>query len=434
MEINSQLILAIFASLVAAYIIYTVNKKTGKRSMATLAALVLGLGIGIIFKGNIPFLKAVGKGYMSLIKMIVIPLVMTSIITSLVRFKNIETLKSIGFKAVAFLLGTTGIAAAIGIVIGKLFNVGEGVVFTGAADFTAKEIPALTDVFLGFIPENVIASIANGKIIPVVVFSIFVAIALVVEDNKNPEKIKAFKDFILATYEITMNITRTVLKFIPYGVFGLIATAASNNGLDTILSLATVVAAVYVACILQILFIHTPLVSVVARKNPVQFFKDVFPAMLLAFTSQSSYGTLPVTIDSLINRAKVRDEVATFTASLGSTMGMNACGGLYPAIVAIFVAKVFNIDLSMYHYILIIATTIVGSIGIAGVPGAATMSTTVVLTVAGLPLEGMAMVMAVDSIIDMARTSTNVTGTMVTAVVVDELDKRKEARKKAAIA
>lgn len=434
MEINSQLILAIFASLVAAYIIYTVNKKTGKRSMATLAALVLGLGIGIIFKGNIPFLKAVGKGYMSLIKMIVIPLVMTSIITSLVRFKNIETLKSIGFKAVAFLLGTTGIAAAIGIVIGKLFNVGEGVVFTGAADFTAKKIPALTDVFLGFIPENVIASIANGKIIPVVVFSIFVAIALVVEDNKNPEKIKAFKDFILATYEITMNITRTVLKFIPYGVFGLIATAASNNGLDTILSLATVVAAVYVACILQILFIHTPLVSVVARKNPVQFFKDVFPAMLLAFTSQSSYGTLPVTIDSLINRAKVRDEVATFTASLGSTMGMNACGGLYPAIVAIFVAKVFNIDLSMYHYILIIATTIVGSIGIAGVPGAATMSTTVVLTVAGLPLEGMAMVMAVDSIIDMARTSTNVTGTMVTAVVVDELDKRKEARKKAAIA
>ena len=192
-----------------------------------------------------------------------------------------------------------------------------------------------------------------------------------------------------------MNITRTVLKFIPYGVFGLIATAASNNGLDTILSLATVVAAVYVACILQILFIHTPLVSVVARKNPVQFFKDVFPAMLLAFTSQSSYGTLPVTIDSLINRAKVRDEVATFTASLGSTMGMNACGGLYPAIVAIFVAKVFNIDLSMYHYILIIATTIVGSIGIAGVPEAATMSATVVLTVAGLPLEGMAMVMAI---------------------------------------
>lgn len=428
MDINIQLILAIIASLAAAYVIYVVNKKTGKRSIATLVALALGLIIGIVFKGNIPFLKVVGKGYMSLIKMVVIPLVMTSIITSLVRFKNIETLKSIGFKSVGLLLGTTGIAAAIGIIIGKLFNLGEGFVFTGAGDFTAREIPALTDVILGFLPSNVIGSIVDGQIIPVVVFSIFVAIALVIEDNNNPDKIKAFKDFILATYEIVMSITRIVLKFIPYGVFGLIAIAASNNGLDTILSLATVVAAVYIACILQILLVHTPLISVVARRNPIKFFGDIFPAMLLAFTSQSSYGTLPVTIDSLINRAKVKDEVASFTASLGSTMGMNACGGLYPAIVAIFVAKVFNIDLTMYHYILIIATTIVGSIGIAGVPGAATMSTTVVLSVLGLPLEGMAMVMAVDAVIDMARTATNVTGAAVSALVVDETEKRKEAK------
>jgi len=149
----------------------------------------------------------------------------------------------------------------------------------------------------------------------------------------------------------------------------------------------------------------------------------------MAFTSQSSYGTLPVTIKSLVEGAGVSENVASFVAPLGSTIGMNGCGGLYPAIVAIFVANVFNVDMTIYSYILIVLTTIISSIGIAGVPGAATMSTTVVLATLGLPIEGMAMVIAVDSIIDMMRTATNVTGSAVAALVVDETEKRKAARK-----
>jgi Na+/H+-dicarboxylate symporter len=158
----------------------------------------------------------------------------------------------------------------------------------------------------------------------------------------------------------------------------------------------------------------------------LKFFKDIFPAQVVAFTSQSSYGNFTCNNKELSRKCKVSENIASFVAPLGSTIGMNACGGIYPAIVAIFVANVFNVDMTMYHYFLIVLTTIVSSIGIAGVPGAATMSTTVVLSTLGLPIEGMAMVMAVDAIIDMMRTATNVTGSAVAALVVDETEKRKE--------
>ena len=427
-NISINLILSVLVSLLAFYLIYLVKSKTNKFSFATLTALVLGLVIGVFFKDSASYLEVVGKGYISLIKMIVVPLVMVSIITSIVRLKNLDTLKAIGFKTLAILLGTTGVATAIGLVIGKAFNLGQGLSYVGVEGFKAREIPAFSKVILDFLPSNPIASIVNNQIIPVVIFSLFVAIALVIEDNKNPEKVKAFKDVILSAYELVLGITRIVLKFIPYGVFALIATAAAKNGLDTLKSLIAVILAVYIACLLQILLVHTPLVALVAKKNPLKFFKDIFPAQVVAFTSQSSYGTLPVTIKSLVENAKVSENIASFVAPLGSTIGMNACGGLYPAIVAVFVANVFNVDLTLYHYFIIIITTIISSIGIAGVPGAATISTTVVLSTAGLPIEGMAMVMAVDAVIDMMRTLTNVTGSAVTAVVVDETEKRKIAK------
>lgn len=426
---NINLTLSIILVVVAFYIIYLVKKKTNKFSYATLTGLGIGLILGSIFKKDILFMEVIGKGYISLIKMIVVPLVMVSIITSIVRLKNLDTLKTIGIKTLVILLGTTGIASLIGIIVAKLFNLGQGIQFVGAEDFTAREIPTFSKVILDFLPSNPVASIVNNQIIPIVIFSLFIAVALVIEDNNNPEKIKPFKDVILSAYELVLGITRIILKFIPYGVFALITTAAAENGIDTIKSLIFVVLAVYIACILQIVLVHSSLVAFVARKNPLKFFKDIAPAQVVAFTSQSSYGTLPVTIKSLTENAKVSETVASFVAPLGSTIGMNACGGLYPAIVAIFVANMFNMDLTMYHYFLIVMTTIISSIGIAGVPGSATMSTTVVLSTLGLPVEGMAMVIAVDAIIDMMRTLTNVTGASVAALVVDETEKRKLNKK-----
>ncbi|HAT4307563.1 TPA: dicarboxylate/amino acid:cation symporter [Clostridium perfringens] len=424
--INIKLILASVLSILATYAIYKIRKITNKFSFATLTALTLGVVLGIIFKENILFLDTVGKAYMSLIKMIVVPLVVTSLITSIVRLENLDTLKSIGLKTFTVLLGTTGAAALIGIIVASSLNLGQGLRFIGAENFKAREIPGFSKVLIDMLPSNPLAAIVENKIIPIVIFSMFVAIALVIEDNTNKEKAKPFKDFILSAYDIVLRITKMVLRIIPYGVFALIATAAAKNGMDTLMSLIWVILAVYIAAFLQFLFVYTPLISFVARMNPLKFFKGIFPAQVVAFTSQSSYGTLPVTIKSLVEGVGVSENIASFVAPLGSTIGLNGCGGFYPAIVAIFAANVFNVELTIYSYILIVLTAIISSIGIAGVPGSATMSTTVMLAALGLPIEALAMVIAVDSIIDMIRTATNVTGASVAALIVDQTEKRKE--------
>lgn len=431
--ININLILAILLSILATYAIYKIRKITNKFSFATLTALTLGVVLGIIFKENILFLDTVGKAYMSLIKMIVVPLVVTSLITSIVRLENLDTLKSIGLKTFTVLLGTTGAASFIGIIVASSLKLGQGLRFIGAENFKAREIPGFSKVLIDMLPSNPLAAIVENKIIPIVIFSMFIAIALVIEDNINKEKAKPFKDFILSAYDIVLRITKMVLRIIPYGVFALIATAAAKNGMDTLMSLIWVILAVYIAAFLQFLFVYTPLISFVARMNPLKFFKGIFPAQVVAFTSQSSYGTLPVTIKSLVEGVGVSENIASFVAPLGSTIGLNGCGGFYPAIVAIFAANVFNVELTIYSYILIVLTAIISSIGIAGVPGSATMSTTVMLAALGLPIEALAMVIAVDSIIDMIRTATNVTGASVAALVVDQTERRKEYKVEASV-
>ena len=424
-----KFILGIILSIGSLYVIYLVKKKTGKFSYATLTALGLGLTLGIIFKKDIIFLQTLGRGYMSLIKMIIVPLVSVSLITSVLRFKDIKKLKSIGTKTLIILLSTTGIGAFIGIVVAKAFSLGDGIIFEAVEGFVPREVPTLSQVIVDFLPSNPIAAIVDNKIIPIIIFSLFIAVALSIEDNKNPERVKPFKDFILATYDIVMRITKIVLQFIPYGIFGLIAAAAARNGIESMKSLLLVLVALYIACVIHMLIVHTPIVAFIARRNPIEFFKGIFPAQVVAFTSQSSYGTLPVTIKSLVENLGVSESVANFVAPLGSTVGMNACGGIYPAMVAIIVANVFGVKLNLYSYGLIIVTAIIASIGIAGVPGSATMATTVVLTTIGLPLEGIVITMAVDSVIDMMRTATNVTGSAVAAITVDALEKRKAAKK-----
>ena len=217
--INIKLILAIVLSILATYAIYKIRKITNKFSFATLTALTLGVVLGIIFKENILFLDTVGKAYMSLIKMIVVPLVVTSLITSIVRLENLDTLKSIGLKTFTVLLGTTGAAAFIGIIVASSLNLGQGLRFIGAENFKAREIPGFSKVLIDMLPSNPLAAIVENKIIPIVIFSMFIAIALVIEDNTNKEKAKPFKDFILSAYDIVLRITKMVLRIIPYGVF-----------------------------------------------------------------------------------------------------------------------------------------------------------------------------------------------------------------------
>jgi Na+/H+-dicarboxylate symporter len=297
-------------------------------------------------------------------------------------------------------------------------GVGSGIEFVKDASFKAREIPTFAKVLVDMVPTNPIAAMAEAKIIPVIVFSLFIAVAIVIEGSRKPETVKPFVDFINSFSKIMFRVTKMVIKLTPYGVLGLMASIAAENGLSTLLPLGKVIIAVYIGCLLQLVLVHGGLVAFVAKVNPVKFFKKVYPAQVVAFTTQSSYGTLPVTIKSLTNRVKISEKIASFVGPIGATIGMNACGGLYPAIVAVFVARMFNIELTMTHYIMLILATTLGSFGIAGVPGTASIAATVVLSTVGLPVEGLAMVLGVDVIIDMARTMTNVTGAMVTALLV----------------
>lgn len=420
MTFNIELVAAIVFAILALGLLWYLNKRKVSFSVRTLIGLGLGLIFGLTLKENSLIVEPIGKIYISLIRMVVIPLVMVSIINSISNFEDSSKLKSLGIRAMGMLLGTTAIAGIVGIIFGNIFSVGKGIVFEGAENFVPKEIPSFMDVFNDMLPTNPIKSMAEGQIIPVIIFALFIAFAIIMEEKKNKEKVVPFKAFINSFSTILMRITRIVLRLTPFGVFGLMTAVGSKNGVSTLMPLLTFVVAIYLALAFQILIIHSLFILIFKRRSPIKFFKGIWPAQVVAFTTQSSFGTLPVTIESLENNIGVSSSTASFVASLGSTVGMNGCGGVFPAIVAIFVANVFGIELTLTHYILMILTIVVGSVGIAGVPGAATMSTTLILTTLGLPIEGMAIILGVDAIIDMARTLTNVTGAGLAAYIVDK--------------
>ncbi|WP_083852772.1 dicarboxylate/amino acid:cation symporter [Caloramator australicus] len=385
--------------------------------------MTLGLISGIVLKNEENVFSLIGQTYISLIKMLVLPLIITSIITSINKFSNTDDLKRIAIKAISILMLTTAIATFIGLLVGNILNIGAGYNFINVPEFKAREIPKFTQVFLDMIPKNPVNEMANGKIIPVIIFSILIAISLAIEGEKNMDSIKIVREFFIQLNRVISRLTKIVISLTPYGVYGLIASISTQYGIATLLPLIRFIIAVYVACLLQIAIVHTGIVAFVAKVNPLKFFKKIYPAQVVAFSTQSSFGTLPVTIKSLTEGVGISEKIANFVAPIGATAGMNACGGIYPALVAIFVANMFNKDLSINHYLILIATTTLSSIGIAGVPGTASLAATVVLASLGLPIEGLAMLLGVDVIVDMARTMTNVTGASVSALVVASSEK-----------
>ena len=420
-----------YVSLLAAFpilgFIYFLKNTKISFGLRVLTSMVLGIAFGAIFKKDAVLIEPIGMTFVKLIKMLVIPLVVTSLISSITSFDNPEQFKKIGFKTIGLLILTTAIATIVGIFTATVMDLGSGVQFTNDAAFSAREIPNFITVFLDMVPSNPIKEIVDEKIIPIIIFSLFIAIAIVIEGSRKPEVVKPVKDFIDSFAQIMFRITNMVLQLTPYGVFSLMVSVSAKNGLSTLIPLAKVIIAMYIACAIHLIFIHGSLIAFVAKVNPIKFFKKLYPALVVAFTTRSSYGTLPVTIQTLTNKVKISEKISSFVAPLGASMGMNGGGGIYPALISIFVARIFNIHLNVSDYLLLVATTSFASIGIAGVPGAATIASTVVLSTLGLPIEGLAMLLGIDIVIDMIRTMTNVAGASVVALLVasseDEFDK-----------
>lgn len=382
-----------------------------------LLALILGLTAGHFLPQHaVDFIVPFGDAFLKLLKLVIIPLTFSTIVSSFAKLDNITLVKRLGTKTLLWFMITAVIAACVGIAIGTIFNPGSGLTLTQEiSSYTPRVIPSISGTFLDMVPGNLIGQIADGKVIPVIIFAIFFGLGLTSVGDKGITVRTFFEEFA----QVMFKITRKIVRLSPYGIFALLVPVGNQYGIETLLPLGKFIVAIYAACSVQ-LIIYGILLALFAKRNPISFFKQFWPAMITGFTTQSSLGTLPVTLETLVDRVKISERVAGFVAPLGATMKMDGCGAIYPAIVCILTAQIFGIDLSIQQYILIVITAAIATIGTAGVPGTASIMTTVVLTSVGLPLQGLALVIGIDKIIDMMRTMTNVTGAGVCATIVDK--------------
>ncbi|MFF2019566.1 dicarboxylate/amino acid:cation symporter [Paenibacillus sp. NPDC058177] len=408
-------------SIVVFGVLFLLARKRVGFGTRVIIGLLIGLVVGIVFQKLEFETKAIstfGSIYVSLIRMLVIPLVFVLVLNSIASLTNLEYLRKVGIKTFAWFLGTTGIASIIGLTVALLFNPGQGIQQEVPADFTAREIPTFSQVILDLVPSNPVNEAATGKVVPLLIFAVFLAVAIIKIGSKKPEAVKPVRDLIESLTLILHQVVKFIIRLTPYGVFALIAAITARYGWETLQELGSVIITSYVAMIIHFVLIFGGLVFFVAKVNPIKFFRKIYPTIAVAFTTRSSYATLPVNLEVITKRLHVSPRIASFIAPLGASVNFNACGGIWPAIVAVFTAQVFGINLTVTDYIVLVLVSIISSIGVAGVPGPAVISTTVVLTALGLPLEGIAIVAGVEALIDMGRTAVNATGTTVTALLV----------------
>ena len=277
----------------------------------------------------------------------------------------------------------------------------------------AKKAPPLIDTLLALIPTNPVDSLTKGDILQIIVFAIFLGISISLAGEKGKPVAAFFESFS----EVMFKMTEIVISFAPIGVFGLMAWVSASYGVDVLISLAKVIGCVYLACLFHMALTMGGGISLFARLNPIKFFKGVASAQTVAFTTTSSSGTLPITTSNTIHNLGVSKPIASFVLPLGATINMDGTA-IYQGICAVFVAQAFGIDLTFGNYLTIILTATLASIGTAGVPGAGLIMLSLVLASVNLPLEGIAIIAGIDRILDMARTTVNITGDAMTAVIV----------------
>lgn len=378
-----------------------------------LGAFVLGLVIGGVAPEVGVALKPLGDLFIKAIKMLVAPLIFCAIVSAITDLNDGKKLGRLGVKTVGLFMLTAIIASAIGLLLGSAIDMSPAQTLTQAAQ-TEKQIPSVSQVLLNFVPDNPFAALTEGNVLQIVVFAALVGIAI----QRLKVKGEALRKTIKSGADIMYEITRMVLQLTPLGVLGLMSWVIGEYGFSTLLPLAKFIGVIYLACFIHMVVVYGGLVRTAGGMPVRQFFKAIFDAQVVAFTTCSSFGSLPAAHRAVTERLGVSKDYASFVLPLGATINMDGCGGIYPAVASIFIAQLYGIPLEWMDYGLIMLTATLASIGTAGVPGTALVMLTVTLNVIGLPLEGIAFIAAVDRIIDMVRTLTNVTGDMMVSRVV----------------
>ncbi len=382
---------------------------------------VLGIIAGVVFGKNVTVIAPIGKIFIALLKMLIVPLVFSSLVVGVASLGDIKALGRIGIKTIALYLITTAVAVTIGLVIANLLHPGEGMNLTlEGVKFKVPTPPKTIDVLLNIFPKNPIASMAKGKMLQIIVFALFFGIALVKAGEKGKIVLKVMDGVAEAMYKLT----GIVMEFAPYGVFALIAVTVGKHGISVLAPFAKLIFAVYLGCVLHALVIYSGLLKTIAGLSPFKFFSKIKDATFTAFVTRSSSATLPVTMRVVQENVGVSEKISSFVLPLGATINMDGTA-LYQGVCALFVAQAFGIPMTVGQQIGIVLTATLASIGTAGVPGAGLIMLTLVLTSAGLPVEAVALIAGVDAVLDMARTAINVTGDATVATVVAKTEGEK---------
>lgn len=409
------------------------KKKSLGLSTKIFIALIVGALLGVVIHYYMPegYLRdtiiiegvfyVVGQGFIRLMQMLVVPLVFCSLVCGSMAIGDTKTLGKVGIKTVLFYLFTTALAVVIALTTAHIINPGLGLdmdaIQTAEVTATASDT-SLVDTLLNIIPKNPIGSMADGDMLPIIVFALFVGIMLA----KLGSKASTVSNFFSEFNDVMMEMTMAIMKLAPAGVFCLIARTFANLGFSAFKPMLKYMGNVTLALVIQCFVIYQILLFVFTRLNPMKFIKKFAPVMGFAFSTATSNATIPMSIDTLHKKMGVSKQISSFTIPLGATVNMDGTS-IMQGVAVVFIAQAYGINLTMADLATVVLTATLASIGTAGVPSVGLVTLSMVLTSVGLPVEGIALIMGIDRILDMMRTAVNITGDAVCTTVVAHQEK-----------
>lgn len=388
-----------------------------KLLVSIMGSLFISIIIGMMLQGSTviaDMFSPLGTIYINLIKMVMVPLVFSSLVIGVANIGDFRKMGKLGVITITIFISTTAVAVILGLMLSLIFRPGIGIELASGS-YEVKQFPNIVDIIVGIVPSNPLVALFEGNMLQIIFFSIVLGLSIV----KTGESGCALKNILTSLYEVISVVTRGVMFLTPIGILGLMIPVVANNGVEVLLPLLKVIGVFYIGVMIQIGVVYCFLIKRFTKYTIKEFFTNMFPAMIVGFSTCSSAATLPVSLKQVQNELKVSKEVSSFVLSLGATINMDG-NALYQGIVALFVAQAYGVDLSITNMLIIILTGTLASIGAAGVPGAGMIVLSTVLLSVGLPVDGIVIVAGIDRILDMGRTAINITGDAVTACVVDK--------------
>ena len=362
-----------------------------------------------------------GEIFLRALKMLVVPIVFCSLICGICNLKDFTSLGRISIKTISFYIFTTSVAISIAILLASIINPGEGFksqIITNEIEINTA--PKISEILINIIPLNPFESLVKGNMLQVIFFALLIGSAISISKSKG----KSANDFFISLNEVILQALQIIMIFAPFGIFCLISNTFATQGLEMILELGKYFFTVVIVLFIHMFLIYGSLIKILSKISPIYFFKNIKECIFFAFSTSSSSATIPITLRNVTENLKVKKKVASFTIPLGSTINMDGTA-IMQGVATVFIANIYGQNLFLVDYLTIILTATLASIGTAGVPGVGLIMLGMVLTQVGLPLEGIAIVMGVDRLLDMLRTSVNVSGDATVSYLIDQSENNK---------